>query len=1252
MAPLLLPPDTWINSHSGVTKIGTHLNSNDGGEQLGVRETPGGARGKNGVRDTPGTARGEQKRKKKKKLNRTNDGLKLVAASQNMRGLTTESDREEIKLQMERQGIHLVCGQETWVHRDTSMQRWDTGELFINCGGQDKRKHEGVCFFLSKEMATMYERGGRQIHKYCSRLATIRLQLRGGKDIYVVNVHAPDSGQSAAKRDAFRQKFERALRAAKTTDVLVVMGDFNASTGIANDEACSEVCGDYGIEHVNEAGTHLKMTAEIHHLRELNTFQEQAFYGTWVHPQSLKWHQLDKVFMRESQRYMVNKCVNGEMLKVSDHFSIRLNLTIASPPRPPFSARQKMNSRNLNDYFHREANDEVRVKKVREIANEYRQNLVIGENEHGTLLAAVQKVLMEIPFKRRERTGWCDVNETCLNDAIEKRNVAARAYAKTKTEEARLELKRERHTLKKLKRVAKNKWMMEQLKDCNNSVLPGRKDRKNPYALWKLATRLKNGLDKWRTWDDSNVRNSAGKMAVTPEENASIFQTFFDDLFSNAEEGHDATAEYAKMEKRKVVRTWGPPTMEEMKEELKHMKHTAAGVSGIPSSVWQACSEDPDLQQGMLRVLRECWVNETVPEEWTKFHMTVLFKKGKKCDVGNYRGISMAETLSKLYTSILKRRLEEQYEALVPEYCNGFRRGRGRMDSIFMLKETLRKRKANGMDSYCIFYDFIKMFDKISRDCIWKSMEVMGIDEKMIKAVQATLEGTVCKMNIGGVEKVVTMKEGSGQGTTLGPTLCNFFLLPILIQFEKDMKAQVTTAAIQEDGKADKVFSTFTHNFADDTCMVLGNLKDATTVAREFNLYTKKFRSRVHVANAAVPKSKSVVVYIPSKTGRSPATNKIPVNADGSEWINFVNSSAYLGSQISANLTDDGEIEGRISKALMMFGSLRKHLLASKNVWNAVKCRIITGMLLPIMLDGAESWVVSAKALQHLHTAYNQVVRGCLRFSLYTTRKHRITTAQMQEKLGVEPLEYYLDWRILGYAGHVARMPAHRLPQMIRVATMAGHAKVGAPPKSHARQISESLTRKGIPRHEWGKLTLDKEKWRNLIKRPVTLVKKTARPIPELWAVSPNLALGSIIEKKFRNKFYEGTVVATDIDIDTNEQIWEVRYDDGDHEDFNARELQRAFSETRPCVTHDRSGMAPSVHGMRMRDRILEYDPGAAIGTTVYKFYGGALYTGQVIDHDTDAATGKCIWGVRYSDGDEADYDISQLRAITELPLK
>jgi hypothetical protein len=256
---------------------------------------------------------------------------------------------------------------------------------------------------------------------------------------------------------------------------------------------------------------------------------------------------------------------------------------------------------------------------------------------------------------------------------------------------------------------------------------------------------------------------------------------------------------------------------------------------------------------------------------------------------------------------------------------------------------------------------------------------------------------------------VVNVKEGTGQGTTPGPTLCNFFFLPILLKFERNMAESRTTATTpsEGEGKSGNEIGTFTHNFADDTCTLAGTLGDACKVAKGYNLCLRKFRSCVQVATKEVPKSKSVAVYVPAKTETKCKQEKIFVNDDESQWIDFVETSACLGSHAHTELSDEKEMRARISKALSPFDCLRRHLLSSKDVWNEVKRTITTGTLLPIMLDGAETWVVSAQSLRELKVAHNVMVRGCPRCSLCTTRKHRIGVLyaqDMQDRLGIHPL--------------------------------------------------------------------------------------------------------------------------------------------------------------------------------------------------------------------------------------------------------
>ena len=941
-----------------------------------------------------------------RRLNQDKTKIKFITATQNFRGAHTEEAREEVRVQMKRQGIDLICGQESWLQEDRSQERWETGEVFINCGGQsdNKRKHDGVSFFLSSKMASKFEKGGRQIKKYSSRLATLRLPLSKKTRLYIINAHCPDSSQTQTAKTNFQVLFEKALQNAKQNETLLVMGDFNADMGRKVDEQ-DVTCGVHGMEHSNTAGLALKQTACLYGLKDLVSFQEQPFLGTWVHPRSKKWHQLDRIMMKHSDSHMVQKCTNAEMLTDSDHFSVRLNLSIDKPDKVNRTVRQVRGMKDITNHFSpTSTHQQSTIDKVRKI---YEDNE--NTDEHSRLTTAIVNVINELPDKPRKKAGWCDLNFKDIATAVEERNEAAKDYATSKTLLAKDTLKRKRSVLKKIKIQAKNEWILNEIRDSNNSVLPGRGDRKSPASMWSLAHKLENGLDKWRRWDDSNVKNKNGKLATTPEENAVIFQSFFNELFSNDSQGAEGKAAYKDMKYTEVTINWGEPKRWELIKAINNLKHTAPGISGIPAIIWQCLSKDQKLQDSMLKIIVKCWVEETIPEDWSKFHMCVLPKKGDLAEVANYRGISMAETLSKVYSSIIKLRLEGYYESIAPEYCNGFRAGRGRTDSIFTLKTLLRKRKAKGLDSYGIFYDFIKCFDKLARENIWESMRVSGVDEKMIKVVKSTLLQSTCQMNVSGIEKDINMKEGSGQGTTLGPILCNFFFLPLLKDFQHKMKNIVPHAYYYNNENEYKEIDGFTHNFADDTCMVTNTLQDAKVVALTFNTYMKSFKSKVHVATDANPKSKSVIVYYPVDEKDTELKESITVSEDGKERINFAKGSPYLGSLIQSNLRDDDEIRGRLLKASQMFGKLRRHLLGSKDVWGVVKRKVMQGMILPIMLDGAENWVISAKILLEIQTTYNKMIRGCMRITTHTTRKHRITTSDLLNRLKMEPIQYYLD---------------------------------------------------------------------------------------------------------------------------------------------------------------------------------------------------------------------------------------------------
>lgn len=81
------------------------------------------------------------------------------------------------------------------------------------------------------------------------------------------------------------------------------------------------------------------------------------------------------------------------------------------------------------------------------------------------------------------------------------------------------------------------------------------------------------------------------------------------------------------------------------------------------------------------------WKEGEIPTDWKTSFIVPLFKKGDKAKEKNYRGISLLASAYKIYTELLRSRLEEEIEkkGLLPETQAGFRRRRSASHNIFLL---------------------------------------------------------------------------------------------------------------------------------------------------------------------------------------------------------------------------------------------------------------------------------------------------------------------------------------------------------------------------------------------------------------------------------------------------------------------------------------------------------------------------------------------------------------------------------------
>ena len=62
----------------------------------------------------------------------------------------------------------------------------------------------------------------------------------------------------------------------------------------------------------------------------------------------------------------------------------------------------------------------------------------------------------------------------------------------------------------------------------------------------------------------------------------------------------------------------------------------------------------------MQRLAKDYLNGAVVPEEWKEAWISVIHKKGKKEECGNYGGLSVTSTFSYLYRTIIKKKIEEE----------------------------------------------------------------------------------------------------------------------------------------------------------------------------------------------------------------------------------------------------------------------------------------------------------------------------------------------------------------------------------------------------------------------------------------------------------------------------------------------------------------------------------------------------------------------------------------------------------------
>ena len=97
----------------------------------------------------------------------------------------------------------------------------------------------------------------------------------------------------------------------------------------------------------------------------------------------------------------------------------------------------------------------------------------------------------------------------------------------------------------------------------------------------------------------------------------------------------------------------------------------------------------------------------------------------------DYRTIALISHASKVMLKILQARLQQYVNCELPNVQAGFRKGRGTRDQIANIGWIIEKAREFQKNIYFCFIDYVKAFDCVDHNKLWKILKEMGIPDHL-----------------------------------------------------------------------------------------------------------------------------------------------------------------------------------------------------------------------------------------------------------------------------------------------------------------------------------------------------------------------------------------------------------------------------------------------------------------------------------------------------------------------------------------
>jgi hypothetical protein len=358
----------------------------------------------------------------------------------------------------------------------------------------------------------------------------------------------------------------------------------------------------------------------------------------------------------------------------------------------------------------------------------------------------------------------------------------------------------------------------------------------------------------------------------------------------------------------------------------------------------------------------------------------VKCKGGDLTDVNNYRAITLSNSVTKLFESVILNKFQSSSD--VDAYQFGFKKGHSTAQSTSLLKRTVDYYRQKGSHVFACFVDFKKAFDRVNYWKLFRKLLDDGINANIVALLAfwySHQEVSVRWRNV--ISDSFSIKNGTRQGGILSPVLFTRYIRELL-QAIVDTRIGCNIAGVMVNVLA----------YADDIVLLA-----PSWVALQFLIDILDFN--INQIDIVCNISKTVCMVFKPICRHKVVCDKFPAFMLSGQCLQFIDEFKYLGHILNNNCTDDNDIKREIRNLYARTNVLKKRFS---------KCSIDVKLMLfksfcLCLYDSALWTTFNSGSLDRLKACYNK----CIKIFFGYLRTHSVTN--MLSDLGLPTFVELLD---------------------------------------------------------------------------------------------------------------------------------------------------------------------------------------------------------------------------------------------------